>query len=308
MKILLFFLSFVLMLFFSEDSVQLAADGLSVWFQTMIPALFPFMLLSCLLVRQQMTEKLSFFLSPLLCPLLRISPQGVYCVLTGFLCGFPMGARNIAELYRRKEISRKEAQYLLGFCNNMGPLFILFVLLPSLAIKNIPAAFFLLGIYGIPFLYALLVRLISPLPLNLCQKSPSEAAPEPFLKSLDSAIHSGIEGITVLGAYLIVGNLLYLFPLIVSRSLTRYTGIVLPDTLLCASRCLLEITGGIHALSGRLPLFLLTVLPFGGLCCLLQTKGMLAGTDLSMRRYVYDKLLQCLLSFFYFFLLFRFFL
>ena len=307
MKILLFFLSFVLMLFFSEDSVQLAADGLSVWFQTMIPALFPFMLLSCLLVRQQMTEKLSFFLSPLLCPLLRISPQGVYCVLTGFLCGFPMGARNIAELYRRKEFSRKEAQYLLGFCNNMGPLFILSVL-PSLAIKNISAAFFLLGIYGIPFLYALLVRLISPLPLNLCQKSPSETAPEPFLKSLDSAIHSGIEGITVLGAYLIVGNLLYLFPLIVSRSLTRYTGIALPDTLLCASRCLLEITGGIHALSGRLPLFLLTVLPFGGLCCLLQTKGMLAGTDLSMRRYVYDKLLQCLLSFFYFFLLFRFFL
>ena len=190
----------------------------------------------------------------------------------------------------------------------MGPLFILSVLLPSLAIKNISAAFFLLGIYGIPFLYALLVRLISPLPLNLCQKSPSETAPEPFLKSLDSAIHSGIEGITVLGAYLIVGNLLYLFPLIVSRSLTRYTGIALPDTLLCASRCLLEITGGIHALSGRLPLFLLTVLPFGGLCCLLQTKGMLAGTDLSMRRYVYDKLLQCLLSFFYFFLLFRFFL
>lgn len=304
MKILLFFLSFVLMLFFSKDSVQLAADGLSVWFQTMIPALFPFMLLSCLLVRQQMTEKLSFFLSPLLCPLLRISPQGVYCVLTGFLCGFPMGARNIAELYRRKEISRKEAQYLLGFCNNMGPLFILSVLLPSLAIKNIPAVFFLLGIYGIPFLYALLVRLISPLPLNLCQKSPSKAAPEPFLKSLDSAIHSGIEGITVLGAYLIVGNLLYLFPLIV----TRYTDIVLPDILLCASRCLLEITGGIHALSGRLPLFLLTVLPFGGLCCLLQTKGMLAGTDLSMRRYVFDKLLQCLLSFFYFFLLFRFFL
>ena len=300
MKILLFFLSFVLMLFFSKDSVQLAADGLSVWFQTMIPALFPFMLLSCLLVRQQMTEKLSFFLSPLLCPLLRISPQGVYCVLTGFLCGFPMGARNIAELYRRKEISRKEAQYLLGFCNNMGPLFILSVLLPSLAIKNIPAAFFLLGIYGIPFLYAL--------PLNLCQKSPSKAAPEPFLKSLDSAIHSGIEGITVLGAYLIVGNLLYLFPLIVSRSLTRYTDIVLPDILLCASRCLLEITGGIHALSGRLPLFLLTILPFGGLCCLLQTKGMLAGTDLSMRRYVFDKLLQCLLSFFYFFLLFRFFL
>ena len=36
MKILLFFLSFVLMLFFSKDSVQLAADGLSVWFQTMI--------------------------------------------------------------------------------------------------------------------------------------------------------------------------------------------------------------------------------------------------------------------------------
>lgn len=308
MKILLFFLSFVLMLFFSKDSVQLAADGLSVWFQTMIPALFPFMLLSCLLVRQQMTEKLSFFLSPLLCPLLRISPQGVYCVLTGFLCGFPMGARNIAELYRIKEISRKEAQYLLGFCNNMGPLFILSVLLPSLAIKNIPAVFFLLGIYGIPFLYALLVRLISPLPLNLCQKSPSKAATEPFLKSLDSAIHSGIEGITVLGAYLIVGNLLYLFPLIVSRSLTRYTDIVLPDILLCASRCLLEITGGIHALSGRLPLFLLTVLPLGGLCCLLQTKGMLAGTDLSMRRYVFDKLLQCLLSFFYFFLLFRFFL
>lgn len=307
MKILLFSLAFFLMLLFSKDSIRLAEDGLTVWFQTMIPALFPFMMLSCCLVRQNMTQKLSGFLTPALCPLLRISPQGVYCVLTGFLCGFPMGAKAVADLYRMKSLSRKEAQYLLGFCNNMGPSFVLSVLLPSLHLSRIPTGLFLAGIYGVPLLYAVLLRFFSPLP-----KSPVEPkeknGTEPFLQSLDAAVCSGIEGITVLGAYLIMGNLFFLFPLVLSRLLSACFSVKVPADCLSACRCLLEITGGICSLSGRLPLFLLSILPFGGLCCVMQTKAMLTGTDLSLKRYLFDKLLQCVLSFFYFFFLFRFFL
>ena len=42
----------------------------------------------------------------------------------GVLCGFPLGVRSAAELYKEGCISKDEAERLIGFCNNTGPAFL----------------------------------------------------------------------------------------------------------------------------------------------------------------------------------------
>ena len=114
---------FVLILSYPALSLSYAANGLKLWFDRMVPTLFPFMLLSTVMIRQNLTEGFASFLYPIAGRLYGMSRNCVYCLLLGFLCGFPMGARTIAEMYERKQLSKREAEFLLAFCNNIGPVY-----------------------------------------------------------------------------------------------------------------------------------------------------------------------------------------
>ena len=120
MKKILFLLSFALLLCYPSASLFYAATGLQLWFECMVPVLFPFMILSGIVIRQNLTDSITGALSPFLSPLFHITPGGIYCLIIGFLCGFPMGARTVAQMYERGSLSRREAAHLLSFCNNIG--------------------------------------------------------------------------------------------------------------------------------------------------------------------------------------------
>ena len=152
-----FLLLFYLMLRYPVESVYYAFTGLTLWFQKMIPALFPFMILSGIMVRMDLTKYFALVLSPLLKPIFKVSGTGAYCIIMGFLCGFPMGAKVIADLYDRQKISKREATYLLSFCNNIGPIYFTGFVLPVL---KLPTSFvYLFGMYGLPLLYGLVSRI-----------------------------------------------------------------------------------------------------------------------------------------------------
>ena len=116
---------FIIMLFFPKATLAGAADGLLLWFQMILPTLLPFMILSNLLLQTNAIYYISCALKPILQPLFQISTPSCYAVLVGFLCGYPMGAKIIADLTRSNRISKEEGQYLLSFCNNSSPMFIL---------------------------------------------------------------------------------------------------------------------------------------------------------------------------------------
>ena len=119
-----FLFLFALILLYPKLSLYYAATGLKLWLGCMVPALLPFMILSAIMVRQNLTESFAGILYPVFSPF-KLSRNCVYCIILGFLCGFPMGARTIAQLYEKKCLSQKEATLLLAFCNNIGPSFFL---------------------------------------------------------------------------------------------------------------------------------------------------------------------------------------
>ena len=111
------------MLLENEKALELSKAGLNLWFQNMIPTLLPFMILSGILIRMNLSDRFASLFSPLLRPLFGLSDSCLYVLVIGFLCGFPMGARVTAESYERGRLSKREATLMLSFCNNIGPIY-----------------------------------------------------------------------------------------------------------------------------------------------------------------------------------------
>lgn len=285
-----------------------------IWFQTMIPTLLPFMILSSLLIQLGLHRIICRLVSPVLMPLFRVRSDCIYCIFFGFLCGFPMGAKIVSELYTNSYISKKEAAYLLSFCNNIGPIYFISIVLLGLSIENyIP---FLFGMYGIPFLYGLLLRYTCYRNLyqentgDLLSKLPA-AAPYPaktgknesMFLFLDNSIISSLHAITKLGGYMIIFNLCTCIPYLFCRQF---------PFLFSTFNCLLEISSGIqHTLHTSLPaiqksLIIFPTLMFGGISCFAQTSSMIKDTGLSMISYTFHKITQTFFCIIYYILLIMF--
>lgn len=117
----LFCIFFVFLLAMILRNAQIAArcmrEGLRLCAQTVIPALFPFMVISELLVRCGAGNAAGRLLEKPVRALFGLSPAACAPLLLGGLCGFPVGAKTAISLYDRGELSREEAQRVLAFCN-----------------------------------------------------------------------------------------------------------------------------------------------------------------------------------------------
>lgn len=305
------------MLFLPKVSVRFALAGLNLWFTKMIPTLFPFMVVSGILIRMQLVKPLCAPFTGLFSHLFGVQANGVFCILMGFLCGFPMGAKVISDLYKRGELTIEEADYLLSFCNNIGPIYFCGYVLVTLQIANpIP---FLFGMYGIPFLYGMVQGRLRkkkciPAGKQLCMgkcyaASGADKALEPqnsFLEAVDGAIMSGIENITKLGGYMIFFNLFNMLPrLLMQKGLAAGCSYAARIKMTYFFACFFEISGGVSLVQNKEPWLILAMIPFGGLCCMAQTYSLIKDTPLSIAGYAFHKLCITALTAGYLFLLSR---
>ncbi|MCI8416167.1 MAG: transporter [Lachnospiraceae bacterium] len=286
-----------------SEAVAGSRAGLMLWFQSVLPVLLPFFILSRLLISINGIAPLTRLLSPLTRHIWGLSPMGTYALLLGFLCGYPMGAKIAGDLVREGKITPAEGNYLLLFCNNVSPAFLMgFCLTEQL---KAPALLSItLGlVYGLPLLLAVFWRKnfhnftetnsISHKfsqtqgQRNILSQKQASGSQISF-KIVDTCIMDGLESILKLGCYIILFS-------IMARLATQ---IPWPNLLIGAiSVGILEITNGI-ALVCQLPLSFpiryLTVLGFvilGGGSGLAQTQGMLVGSGLLVSRYIKAKLI-----------------
>lgn len=296
--LLLFFLLVFLLLTRSAICVQFARTGLKLWFDNMIPVLLPFMILSGTLIRMNLSEGFVLLIYPVINKAFRISKNACYVMIMGFLCGFPMGARCIGELYACGRISRKEATLLLAFCNNIGPVYLIGFALPLLKFSDLGVV--LVGMYGIPLVYGLFLRYTLYAGEDCRENFSGDAVPPKGLfVNLNEAIASSVQSMLMLGGYMILFNLLMILPAMVSEQLLHFTA------------PLLEITGGLMIMQEHYRLPALCCLQFGGFSCIAQTYHCIQDTDLSILEYTVHKLVLTLLTaLFYsiYFLRLRFFL
>ena len=107
------------------QAIEGAKDGLTLCFNVIVPSLFPFFVLSSLVVDLGLAAYLGRALEGLMRPLFRVSGSCAAAVAQGFIGGYPVGAKTALQLYQQGLCSKTEAERLLSFCNNSGPAFIL---------------------------------------------------------------------------------------------------------------------------------------------------------------------------------------
>lgn len=264
----------------SAEAAQAVRDGLALCAGSVIPALFPFLAVSGLLTA------LDAGASPALGPLARLlgcSRAGARAFLLGLTGSYPVGARTVAQLYRRGGISRREACRLLLFSNNCGPAFILGV--AGLGCFGSLRAGVLL--WGVHILAALVIALALPRQAAEPSERPgSVPARPPLVPALIAAVRDAAGTMVYICGFVV-------FFLVLTRLLTALTGLEHPLPL-----GLLELTGGILRLSGTRGDFVLAavLMGWGGVCVHCQTAAVLEGSGLHMRGYLSAKAAQAVLS------------
>ncbi len=300
--ITLFFLYLIcLLLRYPAQSLEYASTGLLLWFQRMIPTLLPFMILSGIMIRLNLTGRFVRWFHPLFHVLFGTTPNGSYTVFMGFLCGFPMGARIVGELLEARKIQEKEGAYLLAFCNNIGPIYFLSFVVPVLAVPHPRLSFAIMYLLPLGYgslLYHFYYRKrggfpeVTGNPSFTAKGSANQTLPEQItlgrlFAATDASVLSGLIGIGKLGGYMVFFNLLNMITMPFPH---------LPDKVGCFYNCLLEITSGISRGGSAFMLPSLILLPFGGFSCIAQTYSMIQHTSLSIEHYICHKILQTVLT------------
>lgn len=269
----------------------------------MIPSLFPFMVLLNLLISTGLSywfmKPFSVFLKPF-----RNTEDACFVLFFGFLCGFPLGAKCVVDLYRRGRLSEANSEYLLSFTNNIGPAYFCgFVLGQIYLTPSLGKSLFVM--YGLPLLYGLFLRHTRYrriLDRELMTQRPEPPVIKPVLQCLPDAISSALTQITVLGGYMIVFNALRILPeLLFTKNPYLYL----------AGQSILEISGGLLCIKTFVKSTVLTIvlahtcLAFGGLSCYFQTTALFQNTPFSGKKYMLHKLLLCSISMIVSYVLFR---
>ena len=209
-----------------------------------------------------------------------------------------MGAKTTSDLLNVHKISRSEASYLLSFCNNTSPAFILsYVVAQNMKERNLCIPFFLILTFT-PLMLSFIFRLFYRLPESSCSfpqvtpgsfSNPSESISDSFL---DRCILNAFESVTKVGGYMMMFSVLI-----------QLLASVLPNTifslLLYSS---LEISTGIRllfssALYTTEKIILCAFLTsFGGWCCIAQTYSMISSSQLPILPYITAKLVTALVT------------
>ncbi|WP_424767125.1 sporulation integral membrane protein YlbJ [Paenibacillus sp. sgz302251] len=113
------------MAIFPTEAINASLRGLSIWWQVLFPALFPFFVISEMLLGFGIVHFFGKLLDPLMRPLFRLPGIGGFIVTMGYISGYPVGARLTAQLWEQRLVSRAEGERLVAFTTTSDPIFLI---------------------------------------------------------------------------------------------------------------------------------------------------------------------------------------
>ena len=255
-------------------------------------------------------------------PLFNIRGEGSFAFIMGIISGYPIGAKIATNLRQKSICSKEECERLLSFTNNSGPLFII----GSVGILMYRNTTIGILLFLTHFLASLTVGFIFRFwKKNTKQKNNSHFSQNSSVmknyatfSNLGEILSEGI--MNSIKSILLIGGFVVIFSVIIS--ILKTSGILNVITLFLSSifnffnidisfieplfTGLLEITNGINAIS-NIPCKKLSIniiltsflLGFGGISILLQVLSITSKSDLSIKPYIYGKILHGIIAAFY---------
>lgn len=175
------------LLLFPLDTSKAAVNGIKLCVNSVFPSLFPFFVVSSMLISSGCIERAALFLQEIAGRIFGVSGVGFSAFLLGLIGGYPVGIRTASELYKNGRISKNEYRRLCLFCNNAGPAFIM---------SFVGGVIFRDGKIGVLLYFThIAAAVIIAAVINIFSKEKFEAQPAPFIKP-KSFTASFIHGVT----------------------------------------------------------------------------------------------------------------
>lgn len=311
---------FIISIFiFPSETISAAKHGISLWFNVLFPALFPFMIAANILIGVGAVNFIGKLLEPIMKPIFNISGVGAFPCIMGILSGCPVGAKITGDLRITKQISSTDATRIMSLCNNSGPLFMLGTV--SIGMFKNPS----LGLYIILVTYlsalstGLLFRFYGRTEIvrnnrrnNLVNSNKSLGA------ILSDSIMNAMETITKVGGFVIffsvISSILSITPVmpILEYILTPLFSLLHIEKSLYRGILLgiIEITNGIDIISSTTAPFkqqaiaTVCLISWNGLSIHAQAISMIGHTDIKLTPYITAKLIQTIFAGIYGYILF----
>lgn len=224
--------------------------------KTLVPSLFPFLVLSGFFLRSGFCTVCGARLAPLTRRLFRLPGESAGVVLLSMLGGFPVGIKMTAQLFKDGVITQKQAQKMCLFCFNAGPAFVVSAL--GAGVYGSTRIGFLL--YGALCLSACTLGLL----LRFTDKKSAKNEPKydsrvvrvqfsaAFTKSVSDALQTTLQICAWVALFGGVSAMVEALPL--------------PESIHLLFLCITEVTNGAVAAAAHLPLpAVAAVVSFGGL-------------------------------------------
>lgn len=109
----------------SKTILESVNFSFSVWKNNIFPSLFPFFVLSEILINYGFIELVGELCKPIMNKVFRIKSSCAFIFIMSLISGFPSNAKYTRELYLSGHINEKEASKILTFTHFSNPLFIL---------------------------------------------------------------------------------------------------------------------------------------------------------------------------------------
>ena len=281
----------LLLLTFQPDVVRDAVtQGLKTCAAILIPALFPYFILTNLFVCSGAVSTISRKFGKWMRTVFHVNEGALIAVVLGFFGGYPLGAKTIGTLRKSGAISKTDAENALAFSNNGGPPLFIGVIGGTLLGSAVTGSL----LYFIHIISALLTGFIlRGKQAHAGNPPPAEGKTIPFSAALTQSVSDAAKTMITVCAFVVT------FSVICAITTQCFSN---TPTLSALIRAALELTGGCISLSAapiawdiKLPL-LSAAAAWGGLSVHLQSMATMHGCGISFHRYFFAKMIHALIA------------
>jgi len=309
-------ISIILLLVYPGQCIEAARDALDMWFFSVVPSLLPFFILSSLLVGR-MAPKAAAREGSLFRRLFGVPGSAGYAIFTGMVSGYPAGARMTADMLRARLLSPGDAVRILPYTLCASPTFLIGTVCAALLNAPELAPVMAAAHFGGAVLCGLFFRfwygIFKPRVGAETEVRQAQADAADLFSATERAMQS----------MLFIGGTMVLFSIFIRQ--IELVGLLGP--LSAAFQPLLSLLGldpgmGVSAVEGVIEMangcgevaktalpaaqqgaVALLIVSFGSLSVAAQSAGMLKGTPIKLRHYLFPKVVHAALAYMLYILL-----
>lgn len=288
----------IVMVAFPAIALDSAQKGVSLWASSVLPALLPFFICANFMIALGLPVLIGQFFEKPFRKIFGAPGVSAFVFSISITSGYPMGAKLIGDMTRRKEITREDAKMMLTFCSTSGPLFMLGAVGAGMLLSPAAGAVIAISHYlgaivnGIVFRFFFsLKKSNKPRVEKKIYKSSLNLPKESLFDIFTDSIISSFKALGIVCGYIVLFTLVTDF--------MQYSGLLQSiDSLYLRGilKGFFEMTVGSNSIAGIEDVSLLLkcigctfIISWGGLSILAQSMSMLAGLRISILYYTLVK-------------------